>query len=122
MTGIFCDASISEGSKFPRNFHKKIFPKKTKLLSDRKITSQIFSEFGKHLVGGWTNPFWKICASQIGSFWNQVWNHHLDTSFFYVEYKQHIWNMQVLKSQVILDADICFMASQPAPPNVPPQK
>ena len=30
--------------------------------------------------------------------------------------------MQVLKSQVVLDADICFMASQPAPPNVPPQK
>ena len=51
------------------------------------------------LVGGWTNPSEKICASQIGSF-PQVkgekfrkknWNHHQPVEFFCVEPKSLSW-------------------------------
>ncbi len=43
------------------------------------------TNWNKILVGGWTNPFEKMCASQLGSFpqigmkIKHLWSHHLDT-------------------------------------------
>ncbi len=55
-------------------------------------------KFIKCLSGGWTNPTWNICASQIGSFpqvgvkIKKYWNHHLVVNCRWVCYwsKGHV--------------------------------